>query len=484
MGDIDLGQVFTSKSVAEHMVSLFSLSKDAKILDPCFGTGAFIKSIIANGYHSIDGYEIDNELYCNVKKQFPSLTLLNKDFLTTNTSVKYDGIIMNPPYIRQEKIDDLKQFGITKKVLRGIKLYNILPRTANLYMYFIVKAIDMLKISGELIVIFPSSWIKAQNGKSFKEYILSKCSLSNQIHITGEVFEKNALVEVIILKLVKGKKSDQPVIEHKKVENGVLIKQPNPLNFTRLGFETQFNRLATVRRGLTTGYNAMFINPNLYNNETKAFLHPILSSPKNINGYGTIDARTDKVLLVNKDQEVPEEISLYMKKCKQLILDNKSPKTFYNKINNGDDWFILKKFNCEGILFSYFVRNDMKFVYNDANYLVRDNFYIIYPKIDKYLLFSLLNNYYTYYQLEILGKKYGAGLLKLQRYDIEDLCFPNIDLFPESEINKLKFLAKKLISDGDVNIVEEITQIIACYSTLEYSSIVKIYKNEKSHRLE
>lgn len=30
-----------------------------------------------------------------------------------------------------------------------------------------------------------------------------------------------------------------------------------------------------------------------------------------------------------------------------------------------------------------------------------------------YLLFALLNNYYTYYQLELSGKRYGAGLLKL-----------------------------------------------------------------------
>ena len=41
---MDLGQVFTNKTVAEYMVSQFELEKDSLILDPCFGTGAFLKA--------------------------------------------------------------------------------------------------------------------------------------------------------------------------------------------------------------------------------------------------------------------------------------------------------------------------------------------------------------------------------------------------------------------------------------------------------
>ena len=48
---------------------------------------------------------------------------------------------MNPPYIRQEKIDDLARLGITKEKLRKDKIYEPLPSTANMYMYFIFKAL-------------------------------------------------------------------------------------------------------------------------------------------------------------------------------------------------------------------------------------------------------------------------------------------------------------------------------------------------------
>ena len=76
--------------------------------------------------------------------------------------------------------------------------------------------------------------------------------------------------------------------------------------------------------------------------------------------------------------------------------------------------------------------------------MIRDNFYVLYPEIDKWVCFALLNNLYTFYQLECAGKKYGAGLLKIQRYDIENLHFPNIKTFSAVDIDELKKLGKKL----------------------------------------
>ena len=55
-------------------------------------------------------------------------------------------------------------------------------------------------------------------------------------------------------------------------------------------------------------------------------------------------------------------------------------------------------------MFSYFVRNDMKFVMNETGVLARDNFSLLNLKSISEVLFALLNNYYTYYQLELSGK--------------------------------------------------------------------------------
>ncbi|XKT09392.1 N-6 DNA methylase (plasmid) [Enterococcus faecium] len=77
---MDLGQVFTKSSVADYMVSLLSLSKDSLILDPCFGDGVFLKSLLKAGFKNVEGYEIDSKLYSKSKKNFKSINCITRIF--------------------------------------------------------------------------------------------------------------------------------------------------------------------------------------------------------------------------------------------------------------------------------------------------------------------------------------------------------------------------------------------------------------------
>ena len=190
----DLGQVFTKGNVARYMVSLFDLPKKAAIMDPCFGAGSFLDALIEYEYENVTACEMDTILFENTKEKYQQYKLINGDFLIYNASNAYDGIVMNPPYIRQEKIDELEAYGITKERLRSNSIFSGLPSTANMYMYFIMKAIDLLKNGGQLIVIFPSSWMKAKSGIEFQKTMLSKCGIENQIHIHGDLKEKHWLM--------------------------------------------------------------------------------------------------------------------------------------------------------------------------------------------------------------------------------------------------------------------------------------------------
>ena len=107
---MDLGQIFTTGNVASYMVNLFTIPKDARIIEPCFGEGAFLRALTDSGYSEVDGYEIDRKLFDNVKNKYTKYNLVNADFLSCSTEQLYDGIIMNPPYIRHEKINDLKEY--------------------------------------------------------------------------------------------------------------------------------------------------------------------------------------------------------------------------------------------------------------------------------------------------------------------------------------------------------------------------------------
>ncbi len=482
---MDLGQVFTNKLVAEYMTSLFTLKHSASMLEPCFGDGAFLVALQSDGYSDITGSEIDPFLFSSTIKKFKTLKLYNADFLSSFTNQSFDGIIMNPPYVRQEKIDNLSSLGVTKAILRKNPIFSDLPANANLYMYFMLKAVSLLKEDGELIVIFPGSWLKARSGKQFEKVLYSNCTLIEQIFMSGAVFEKDVLTDVIILKLKKSRQNTNHTIKYVKFENENFFEYSPKMNDLGLDFSKRFDSYGFIRRGLSTGYNSMYINPPFENSDSKRYLKKILSSPKEINGFSTKNSKPDYVFIPNEKASLNNEIKEYIHKYEKEIKMQESPKTLYDKIQSDKNWFIIHTVNSSGILFSYFVRNDMKFVYNESDYLARDNFYIIKQNdsTDELVLFALLNNYYTFYQLEKTGKKYGAGLLKLQRYDLENLMFPDLSVFSNDDVELLKTYASNLITHNDASAITEITKIISHYSSVGYDTLLNEYHLVKAHRL-
>lgn len=482
MNRMDLGQVFTRHPVAEYMASLFTIDKNAKVLDPCFGEGAFLDALANGGWGHIYGYEIDSNLFAYCKNEYQNCLLKNEDYLSSDNKEQYDGIIMNPPYVRHEKINALSQLGVNKSVLAANPIFSFLPTTANLYMYFIIKAISDLKENGELIVIFPGSWLLAKNGDRFGEALYNNCTVERQIHISGDVFKKSALVDVIILKLRKAKGDKSVVPEYVKLENNRFVPISRQDSHLHISFTNGFKNIGNIRRGLTTGCNEMFINPSITHKER--YTTAIISSPKQVNGYTTDNSECDKLLVVNRDNLDDAIIVDYFKKWKERILKEGKPETLVRKITKGDEWYKLNTFDCNGIIFSYFVRNDMKFIANKSDNIIRDNFYIIFPTVDYWVCFAMLNNYYTYYQLECSGKKYGAGLLKLQRYDLENLRFPDLNSLSGKDINDLKNLAMKLVATGSRSIISEITQVLSRYSDIGFEEISAEYENIVTRRLE
>ena len=479
----DLGQVFTRQVVANYMTSLFGLSKTDLILDPCFGDGVFLRALQENDFINVTGCEIDEKLFCLHQDQFDDYELFNQDFLKFGVKESFDGIIMNPPYIRQEKIDDLECYGITKKILRQNAIFQSLPTTANMYMYFIMKAVDLLRDNGEMVVIFPSSWLNALSGKEFKKVLLEKGKFEKIIYLHGDVFEKEALVDVVIIKVIKTTRFIETSEEYMEIQNNSIIPLVLHEEVDIEPFSYPFSELATVQRGVTTGYNKMFINPEIDKDSNTECLKNIISSPKNVIGYSTENAKLD-LLLDCDENEISKQLRMYLKKWEEKILLEQKPKTLFNKIKKGENWCVIRQISSKGIIFSYFVRNDMKFILNNSDTLVRDNFYIIRPNIDFMLMMALLNNYYTFYQLELLGKKYGAGLLKLQRYDLERLKFPNIEELSASDIVELKELAEALIDSGDSRLIDELTKALSRYSSIDFETIRKKYLGLKKQRLE
>ena len=98
---------------------------------------------------------------------------------------------------------------------------------------------------------------------------------------------------------------------------------------------------------------------------------------------------------------------------------------------------------------------------------------------------SLFNNYYTFYQLENLGKRYGKDLLKIQKYYLNKIKLPDVDKFSNKDKAKLEILAEKLsnqISNQEKTITE-ISNVISNYSNISFEEINNSFKNLRNDRL-
>lgn len=252
--------------------------------------------------------------------------------------------------------------------------------------------------------------------------------------------------------------------------------------FSKIEFQSSdcvpLSSIAKVRRGVTTGFNKVFINPPFDSDDIKV---DILSSPKDVKGYATKGARFDKLLSLSTNNNMPPEVQEYINEAESLILKEGFPKTFVSQIKNGKAWYTISLPEISDIIFPYIIRDSVRFIVNDARIIARDNFYTIKSEHNPLLIMAMLNNLFVYSQLECCGKSYGKGLLKIQKYDIDNIAIPNPCNMNEEDKNALIKCAKSLIKTNEQRFISEATDILARYYKID--NIEEIYRLQKNNRL-
>lgn len=224
----DRGEVITPTPLVEEMLDKLPKevfeSKTTTFLDPCFGTGTFLKAIglrLKSYGHSTEninsrlfGFEVDSRMFNETKRKFQGINIVKQDFLNTNIDMKFDVIVGNPPY-QYPKNKNGKSSGLAGLSGKG-----------SMYIDFIKKSIDTLVPNGLLIYITPPGYLKPtdafKHSKSYKKLCNKQIVL---IETNQEIHFKNV-----------GKKVGTPI-------SMVLIKNkiysdPTTLN----GFDVNFNK--------------------------------------------------------------------------------------------------------------------------------------------------------------------------------------------------------------------------------------------------
>ena len=179
------------------------------ILEPSFGSGQFIdigiKLLGKKKSANIVGVELFKELYDEVKTKYSSnknVKLLNQDFLTWNTEDKFDLIVGNPPYMEKNLNDQEKK--TFKEIVSG---------RVNIYSLFIYKCIGLLKPSGHLIFVIPTSLLSSKYFEKLRYYIHKTCDIE-YIDILGTKDFKDALQSTMIFKIKKLDEKTKPTTNY------------------------------------------------------------------------------------------------------------------------------------------------------------------------------------------------------------------------------------------------------------------------------
>jgi adenine-specific DNA-methyltransferase len=160
--------------------------KDLSILDPCCGNGNFSVPIIFEllKYHDkkkileeiLEFNDITESRLENVRSVFCSekynLQITNNDFITFNTTKKYDLIVANPPYAK-----------LLENGKRASKNHNLIKD-------FIEKALSQLKPNGYLLFITPDNWMSYADRNVLITIITSLQIIHLDIHNAKKYFKK------------------------------------------------------------------------------------------------------------------------------------------------------------------------------------------------------------------------------------------------------------------------------------------------------
>nr|WP_315231038.1 Eco57I restriction-modification methylase domain-containing protein [uncultured Flavobacterium sp.] len=465
--DENLGQVFTSPILAKFMISLLRdyINPKCSILDPCIGPNTFFKAIpedLANC--NLIGIEIDKNLINEETTKFyndSKRSLIQGSFFDLLDTQKFDLIIQNPPYVRQEQLADGAN---SKKNIKNqsSSILSTIPSQSNLYIYFLLKAILHLNENGVMVAVIYDSWLYSSFGTFLKESFLKLGHLDSIYHFKKSAFD-NVEVGATVIKFVKSKNNRKSTsyyslndLSDLKGYNG-LNDKPHNLNPKELlthsfnntsviNFKTTlFKTLnSIVSQPIQRGTSAIVNNQFIFYERKYPELKPIIKDISKIKTYNIVE---ENAFILALNDSISDSTKEYLDFVKIKILDTPSNKykAVKRDIQINKYWYKIKLKSCGNFIFNYYLRNNIDFIYNPNKYLSSDNFYSVNIEHSELAYLAILNSSFTRLNILNNSRSQGNGLRKIQLYEFKEVKTIDVKKLSSTSIKKLEILSKSLM---------------------------------------
>tara|TARA_Y100000996_G_scaffold335370_1_gene271853 strand:+ start:390 stop:1604 length:1215 start_codon:yes stop_codon:yes gene_type:complete len=192
------GIYFTPKNIVVDMISICKKhnKKIKRVLEPSCGSCQVINEVDkAFENIEIDGIEFNNTIFTEIKAlEYTNNTdLMNNDYLKYAPKDKYDLIIGNPPY-----------FVMPKKEV-DTKYCDYFDGRPNIFVLFIIKALEELNMNGILAFVLPKNFLNCNYYNKLRKYIIENFKIVSVKDHSNEKYIETGQ-DTIVLIVQKKKK--------------------------------------------------------------------------------------------------------------------------------------------------------------------------------------------------------------------------------------------------------------------------------------
>ena len=366
----------------------------------------------------------------------------------------FDVVIGNPPYVRQEKIKDLKP---TLK-----KRYTCYTGAADLYVYFYERGLQLLGPNGIHTFICSNSWLDVNYGAPLQKYLLDNTAGAVICHGEAEREFESADINTIVSILHNGTPDadshihfltfqtfiGDPDIANRRERTrtytelaqagtrekkyagdkwgGKYLRAPD-IYWTLLdkGKDklVRLGDIAEVRRGFTTGANEFFyLNDERIQEwgiESK-FLKPVIKSPRECKSIRVDPSQLQfKLFMCHADKAA-------LAGTAALEYIEWGEKQGYHRgpsCRSRPRWWDLGERQIPPLFFSCLISSTARTLYAQDGCYTSDNFQEIHTNSGLILpLCASLNSSLFQLMANVIGRSgLGGGLLKIQTYEVLEL---------------------------------------------------------------
>jgi len=465
------GQFWTPDWVARAMV-YYTIEDSNLVFDPAFGKGAFyaaLKAINESQGTNIKFYgtDIDQNLVEEAKRECSSdsdaCEIDIRDFIQNPPKKLFKSIVANPPYIRHHRLS--RQIKETARQVCLKTLGKTIDGRAGIHIYFLIQALMLLEHNGKLAFIMPSDTCEGIFANQLWQWITTKYCLDCVITFDPEAtpfpkVDTNAVV--LLIKNARPKKRIVWVkVNHPQTQDlstfirsqfsnrklkslKVVERDLDEAVMTGLSRDPEYAvssrysliKFATVMRGIATGANYFFLMTKEEARKRKItpeFLKMAIGRTRDVDGFyinkeavERLDQNGRPTVLFAPDgrniDEFPKEVQEYLREGENQGIPNKP------LLSSRKPWYKMEQRDVPTFLFAYLGRRNARFIRNMADVVPLTSFLCVYPRSNSIdfieRLWSILKSPETIRNLNLIGKSYGSGAIKIEPRALEKLPLP------------------------------------------------------------